>query len=38
MKEWKVRQEVYHRLTQEHGDDLNQFDIEIVTDVVSTAV
>lgn len=38
MKEWKIRQEVYHRLTQEHGDDLNQFDIEIVTDVVSTAV
>ena len=38
MKEWKVRQEVYHRLTQEHSDDLNQCSIEIVHDVVASAV
>jgi hypothetical protein len=38
MKEWKVRQEVYHRLTQEHSDDLNHCSIEIVDDVVASAV
>lgn len=38
MKEWKVRQEVYHRLTQEHGDNLNQCHIEIVDDVATSAI
>lgn len=34
MEEWKVRQEVYHRLNPEHDDDLNTKDIEITPDVV----
>ena len=38
MKEWKVRQEVYHRLNEEHGDDLNCVEIEIVDDVVASAI
>lgn len=38
MKEWKIRQEIYHRLTKDHGDDLNQRTIEIVDDVVASAI
>lgn len=38
MKEWKIRQEVYHRLTKEYSDDLNQFTVEIVDDIVTSAV
>lgn len=38
MEEWKIRQEVYHRLNQEHDDDLNTKDIEITADVVKHAL
>ena len=38
MKEWKVRQEIYHRLHKEHSDDLSKFDIEITENVVEDAV
>lgn len=38
MKEWKIRQEIYHRLTKDHGDDLNKRTIEIVDDIVPSAV
>lgn len=38
MKEWKIRQEIYHRLTEDHGDDLNKRTIEIVDDVVASAI
>jgi hypothetical protein len=27
MKEWKVRQEVFHRLNRQHDDDLSNFEI-----------
>ena len=27
MKEWKIRQEIYHRLNKEYTDDLNRVDI-----------
>lgn len=30
MEEWKVRQEIYHRLNREHKDNLNNFEIKIV--------
>src|SRR6056300_1314661 len=29
MQEWKIKQEVYHRLNTEHSDDLNKVDIVI---------
>jgi hypothetical protein len=39
MKEWKIRQEVYHRLTLDHGDDLNKCIIDIaVDDIARTAI
>jgi hypothetical protein len=38
MKEWKVRQELFHRLTQDHSDDLNKIYIEIVDDIANTAI
>lgn len=33
MKDWKVRQEVYHRLNDEFNDDLNKVDIRLEDDV-----
>lgn len=38
MEDWKVRQEVYHRLNKEHGDDLNTKDITISENIVDEAV
>lgn len=38
MHEWKIKQEIYHRLNTEHTDDLNTVDIVITDDVVSDAV
>jgi len=32
MQEWKVKQEIYHRLNQEYTDDLNSVDITISED------
>lgn len=38
MEDWKVRQEIYHRINPIHADDLNNFDIELTDDVVKYAV
>lgn len=32
LKEWKVLQEIYHRLNPEHSDDLKNFDMILVKD------
>ena len=37
MKDWKVKQEVYHRLNTEHSDDLNKVDIVITENVKEDA-
>jgi hypothetical protein len=36
--EWKIRQEIYHRLHNEHDDDLNTKDIIISDDVGNNAI
>lgn len=38
MQEWKVRQEVYHRLHKEHDDDLKNFEVHISDTVVEDAI
>ena len=38
MQEHKIRQEIYHRLQRQHGDDLNHQDIVINEDIIGTAV
>jgi len=38
MKEWKIRQEIYHRLHKEYDDDLNKIDIVISEDIVGGAL
>lgn len=38
MQEWKVRQDIYHRLHKEHNDDLNNVKIRTEDDVVTWAV
>jgi hypothetical protein len=40
MNEWKVNQEIYHRLHKNHDDDLNQVDLQTVEgdDIINWAV
>jgi len=38
MQEWKIRQDVYHRLHKDHSDDLNSVDIRLEKDTVHWAV
>lgn len=38
MQEWKIKQEIYHRLTQEHSDDLNKVDVVISENIIEDAV
>lgn len=40
MNEWKVNQEIYHRLHKNHDDDLNQVDLQTVegNDIINWAV
>jgi len=38
MKEWKIRQEIYHRLNHNFDDDLNDKNIVITKNVVEDAV
>jgi hypothetical protein len=38
MEDWKIRQELYHRLNTVHDDDLNNKNIEITDNVVIDAV
>ena len=38
MKDWKIRQELYHRLNVVHEDDLSKFNIEKSDDIVNNAI
>ena len=38
MKEWKIRQEVYHRINQVFDDDLNTKEIVLSDDITNNAV
>lgn len=38
MKQWKINQEIYHRLNTIHDDDLNNLKYEITDNVVEYAV
>ncbi len=38
MNDWKIRQEIYHRLNKEFDDDLNTKEIQISTNIVENAV
>lgn len=38
MEDWKIRQELYHRLNQVHDDDLNNKNIVITDNIVTDAV
>lgn len=38
MEDWKIRQELYHRLNTVHDDDLNDKDIVITDNLVTDAV
>lgn len=38
MKDWKIRQEIYHRLNTEFDDDLNTKDVEMSDDIVNNAI
>ena len=38
MLDWKLRQEIYHRLNTEHNDDLNTKDVELTDDVAKWAI
>jgi hypothetical protein len=38
MKDWKVKQEIFHRLNNKYEDDLNDKDIELNADIVENAV
>jgi hypothetical protein len=38
MEDWKIRQELYHRLNTVHDDDLNDKNIEITDNIVADAV
>lgn len=38
MKEWKLRQEVFHRLNCDHSDDLNKVDIVLSDNIAHDAL
>jgi hypothetical protein len=38
MQDWKIKQELYHRMNQIHSDDLNDKDVQISEDIVGNAV
>jgi hypothetical protein len=38
MKDWQIRQDLYHRLNTEHSDDLSLHHIEITDNVVEDAI
>jgi hypothetical protein len=38
MKEWKLKQEIFHRLNKKFDDDLKKFNIKITEDIVNYAV
>jgi hypothetical protein len=38
MKEWKIRQEIFHRLNTEHDDDLSLHTVEVQDEIVENAI
>lgn len=38
ISEWKIRQEIYHRLNTEYSDDLNDKDVVLTDNIVDDAV
>ncbi len=38
MKDWKIKQELYHRLNRTHDDDLKEVEVEIDDDIVGNAI
>lgn len=38
MKDWKIRQEIFHRLNTNHEDDLKNHQIEISDNIVEDAI
>lgn len=38
MKEWRIRQELYHRLNKDYTDDLNKIDVTIKENIVDEAL
>lgn len=38
MEDWKIRQEIYHRMNTSYSDDIKNFKIEITNDTVADAV
>jgi hypothetical protein len=38
MKEWKIRQEIFHRLNTDHDDDLSLHTVEIKDDILENAI
>lgn len=38
MQDWKIRQELYHRLNKNFSDDLAHFNIELTNDIVKNAI
>jgi len=38
MKDWKIKQEIYHRLNTNFTDSADNFDIEISDDIIDNAV
>jgi hypothetical protein len=37
-QDWKIKQEIYHRLNNQHDDDLSLHTVEISDDIVGSAV
>jgi hypothetical protein len=38
LEEWKIRQEIYHRLNRDHSDDLNNKKIVMSSNIVKDAI
>ena len=38
MKEWKLKQEIYHRLNKEYSDDLNKVEIRMTDEVYEECI
>ena len=38
MKEWKIRQEIFHRLNTDHDDDLSLHTVEVRDEIVENAI
>jgi hypothetical protein len=38
MKEWKIRQEIFHRLNTDHDDDLSLHTVEVQDEIVENAI